>query len=85
MMTTIYDINPGLDHYSCMADFLQRKGKIIEALEFVLNMPIKPDAGTWSALLSAWKVHHNVEIGTYVANHLFEMEPQVAAPYIRIN
>ena len=84
MMTTVYDINPGLDHYSCMADLLGRKGKLIEALEFVLNMPTKPDAGIWSALLSACKVHHNVQIGKYVANRLFEMEPQVAAPYVEM-
>ncbi|XVF23112.1 hypothetical protein REPUB_Repub13aG0009600 [Reevesia pubescens] len=84
MMTTIYDINPALDHYSCMADLLGRKGKLIEALEFVLNMPIKHDVGIWSALLSACKVHHNIEIGKYVANRLFEMEPQVAAPYVEM-
>ncbi|XVE89365.1 hypothetical protein DITRI_Ditri19aG0196000 [Diplodiscus trichospermus] len=84
MMTTIYDISPGLDHYSCMVDLLGRKGKVVEALEFILNMPIKPDAGMWSALLSACKVHHNVEIGKYVANRLFEMEPQVAAPYVEM-
>ncbi|XP_021299496.1 pentatricopeptide repeat-containing protein At4g19191, mitochondrial [Herrania umbratica] len=84
MMTTVYGINPGLDHYSCMADLLGRKGKLIEALKFVLNIPIKPDAGIWSALLSACKVHQNVEIGKYVANLLFEMEPQVAAPYVEM-
>ncbi|OMO82019.1 hypothetical protein CCACVL1_12113 [Corchorus capsularis] len=84
MMTTIYDINPGLDHYSCMADLLGRKGKLKEALELVLNMPMKPDAAIWSALLSACKVHKNVEIGEYVANQLFEMEPDVAAPYVEM-
>ncbi|XVF75054.1 hypothetical protein PTKIN_Ptkin13bG0158200 [Pterospermum kingtungense] len=84
MMTRVYDINPGLDHYSCMADLLGRKGKLIEALEFVLNMPIKPDAGIWSALLSACKVQHNVEIATYVADRLFQMEPHVAAPYVEM-
>ncbi|XP_022724665.1 pentatricopeptide repeat-containing protein At4g19191, mitochondrial isoform X1 [Durio zibethinus] len=84
MMTTEYDIYPGLDHYSCMADLLGRKGKLIVALEFILNMPIKPDAGIWSALLSACKVHHNVEIGKHVASRLFEMEPQVAAPYVEM-
>ncbi|XVE69050.1 hypothetical protein DITRI_Ditri09bG0118300 [Diplodiscus trichospermus] len=58
------DISPGLDNYSCMVDLLGRKGKVIEALEFIINMPIRPDAGMWSALLSACKVHHNVEIAT---------------------
>ncbi|KAK5839320.1 hypothetical protein PVK06_008097 [Gossypium arboreum] len=84
MMTMVYDINPGLDHYSCMADLLGRKGKLKEALEFVLNMPIEPDAAILCALLSACKVHQNIEIGKYVASRLFEMEPQEAAPYVEM-
>ncbi|KAE8687549.1 Pentatricopeptide repeat-containing protein [Hibiscus syriacus] len=84
MMTVVYDINPGLDHYSCMVDLLGRKGKLIEAMEFVLNLPIEPDAAIWSALLSACKVHQNIEIGKYVASRLFEMEPQEAAPYVEM-
>lgn len=82
MMTIVYDISPGLDHYSCMADLLGRKGMLKEALEFVLNMPIEPDAAILSALLSACKVHQNIEIGKYVASRLFEMDPQEAAPYV---
>ncbi|KAE8664128.1 Pentatricopeptide repeat-containing protein [Hibiscus syriacus] len=84
MMTAVYDINPGLDRYSCMVDLLGRKGKLIEAMGFVLNMPIKPDAAISSALLSACKVHQNIEIGKYVASRLFEMEPREAAPYVEM-
>jgi pentatricopeptide repeat protein len=81
MMTTKYNISPGLDHYSCMADLLGRRGKLKEALEFIHQMPIKPDAGIWGALLGACKVHRNIEIGEYVSYRLFELEPQVAVPY----
>ncbi|KAL4318967.1 hypothetical protein GQ457_18G001320 [Hibiscus cannabinus] len=84
MMTRVYDINPGLDHYSCMVDLLGRKGKLIEATEFLLNMPIEPDAAILSVLLSACKVHQNIEIGKYVASRLFEMEPREAAPYVEM-
>uniref|UniRef100_A0A7N2R1G7 Pentatricopeptide repeat-containing protein n=1 Tax=Quercus lobata TaxID=97700 RepID=A0A7N2R1G7_QUELO len=81
MMTRKYNINPGVDHYSCMVDLLGRRGKLKEALEFIHLMPIKPDAGIWGTLLGACKVHRNVEIGEYVSHRLFELELQVAAPY----
>ncbi|KAF3959994.1 hypothetical protein CMV_015253 [Castanea mollissima] len=81
MMTRKYNICPGVDHYSCMVDLLGRRGKLKEALEFIHLMPIKPDPGIWGALLGACKVHRNVKIGEYVSHRLFELEPQVAAPY----
>ncbi|XP_059643844.1 pentatricopeptide repeat-containing protein At4g19191, mitochondrial [Cornus florida] len=84
LMTKVYRINPGLDHYSCMADLLGRRGKLKEALEFIQNMPVKPDAGVWGTLLSACKNHRNVEIGEYAAHRLFEEEPQAAAPYVEM-
>ncbi|GMI94879.1 hypothetical protein like AT4G19191 [Hibiscus trionum] len=84
MMITVYEINPGLDHYSCMVDLLGRKGKLIEAMMIFLNMPIEPDAAILSVLLSACKVHQNIEIGKYVASRLFEMEPREAAPYVEM-
>ncbi|KAI3814772.1 hypothetical protein L1987_14416 [Smallanthus sonchifolius] len=84
LMTKVYKIHPGLDHYSSMADLLARGGKINEALDFIKNMPLEPDVGIWSLLLSACKVHHNVEIGELAAHCLFEMDPQAAAPYVEM-
>ncbi|GJV38753.1 pentatricopeptide repeat-containing protein [Tanacetum coccineum] len=84
LMTEIYNITPGLDHYSSMADLLARGGKINDALDFIKKMPIKPDVGIWSSLLSACKIHHNVEIGEFAAYNLFEMDPRAAAPYVEM-
>ncbi|XP_037495866.1 pentatricopeptide repeat-containing protein At4g19191, mitochondrial isoform X2 [Jatropha curcas] len=84
MMTKIYKINPGLDHYSSMVDLLGRKGKLKEALKFIQDMPIKPDTAIWSVLLSACKIHRNIEIGEYAAHHLFEIEPNVSFPYVEM-
>ncbi|KAF3445458.1 hypothetical protein FNV43_RR10634 [Rhamnella rubrinervis] len=84
MMTNVYNIAPGLDHYSCVADLLGRRGMIIEALKLVQIMPMKPDTGIWSALLAACKIHRNREIGEYVSRHLFELDPQVAVLYVEM-
>ncbi|XP_065873529.1 pentatricopeptide repeat-containing protein At4g19191, mitochondrial isoform X2 [Euphorbia lathyris] len=84
MMTRNYKINLGLDHYSCMADLLGRKGMVKEALEFIQGMPLKPDAAIWKALLSASKIHGNTEIGEYAAHKLFEMDPLVSFLYVEM-
>lgn len=84
MMTERYGINPGLDHYSCMIDLLGRRGKLIEALEVIRDMPMKPDEGVWGALLGACKIHNNMQIGEYVSHHLFELQPLVAVSFVEM-
>ncbi|KAL5555874.1 hypothetical protein UlMin_038110 [Ulmus minor] len=84
MMAKVYNITPGLDHFSCIVDLLGRKGKIKEALELVIKMPVEPDAGIWSSLLSACKIHRNVEIAEYVCHRLLELDPRVAVPYVEM-
>ncbi|XP_027367218.1 pentatricopeptide repeat-containing protein At4g19191, mitochondrial [Abrus precatorius] len=84
MMTQKYGISPGIDHYSCMVDLLGRRGHLSEALEIIESMPFEPDVGIWSALLSACKLHGKMEMGKYVSEQLFELEPQVAVPYVEM-
>ncbi|KAK7358923.1 hypothetical protein VNO77_00864 [Canavalia gladiata] len=84
MMTQEYGLSPGIDHYSCMVDLLGRRGHLREALEIIGSMPFEPDAGIWSALLSACKLHGKMEMAKYVSEQLFELEPQVAVPYVEM-
>ncbi|QHO02530.1 Pentatricopeptide repeat-containing protein [Arachis hypogaea] len=84
MMTQKYGIRPGIDHYSCMVDLLGRKGQLREALEIIECMPFEPDAGIWSALLSACKLHAKMEMAKYVSERLFQLEPRVAVPYVKL-
>ncbi|KAF5203123.1 Pentatricopeptide repeat-containing protein [Thalictrum thalictroides] len=82
LMTEVYNINPSLEHYACVADLLGRRGKLKEALKFIQNMPMDPDAGVWGALLGACKIHNDVEIGKLAAYHLFKLEPKAAVSYV---
>ncbi|KAJ8760402.1 hypothetical protein K2173_015069 [Erythroxylum novogranatense] len=84
MMTNVYKINPGLDHYSCMVDLLGRRGKLKEAMELIEAMSVKPDAAIWGTLLNACKIHCNIAIGEYAAHHLFKLEPHKAVPYVEM-
>ncbi|PIA43545.1 hypothetical protein AQUCO_01900143v1 [Aquilegia coerulea] len=75
MMTNNYSITPSPDHYSCMVDLLGRAGQLEEAYELIKSMHGEPHGGAWGALLSACRVHGNVELGEIVVGRLFELEP----------
>eukprot|EP01018_Ginkgo_biloba_P037430 Gb_29872 [translate_table: standard] len=80
-----YCITPRVDHYACMVDLLGRAGHLSEAHEFIKKMPLEPDAGVWGALLSACRIHRNIELGEHVAEQLFELEPENAGYYVLLS
>eukprot|EP01018_Ginkgo_biloba_P001347 Gb_16635 [translate_table: standard] len=77
-----HHITPAMEHYSCMVDLLGRAGRLDEAQDFINKMPIKPGATVWGCLLGACRIHNNIELGQHVADHLFELETEDAAPYV---
>jgi pentatricopeptide repeat protein len=80
-----YHIKPTMDHYSCMVDLLGRAGLLDEAHNFIIKMPIKPDAAVWSSLLGACRIHNNIELGEWVAERLLELDSEDAAPYLLLS
>ncbi|MCD7467579.1 hypothetical protein HAX54_005100 [Datura stramonium] len=81
-MITEYSIVPGAEQCACMVDLLGRAGQLLEAYEFIKNMPIEPDANVWGALLGACRIHGNLEMAEYVADRLFDFNPQTVPFYI---
>eukprot|EP01018_Ginkgo_biloba_P011283 Gb_07570 [translate_table: standard] len=84
-MHRYYHITPTMEHYGCMVDLLGRAGHLDEAHNFINKMPIKPGAAVWGSLLGACRIHNNVELGECVAEHLLELEPNCAAPYVLLS
>ncbi|WVZ85677.1 hypothetical protein U9M48_032572 [Paspalum notatum var. saurae] len=84
-MSSDYGLTPLLEHYACMVDLLGRAGDVQEAEQFIYDMPIKPDAVIWSALLGACKIHKNIEIGRRAAEKLFSIEPSNAGNYVMLS
>ncbi|GAB4861402.1 hypothetical protein Ancab_036585 [Ancistrocladus abbreviatus] len=80
--TRIYGITPSLEHFTCMVSIMGAAGLLGEALEFVRQMPFKPDACGWGTFLQACKTHSDPVIGKRAANVLFEIEPRDASDYI---
>uniref|UniRef100_A0A7N0T020 DYW domain-containing protein n=1 Tax=Kalanchoe fedtschenkoi TaxID=63787 RepID=A0A7N0T020_KALFE len=80
-----YDIEPGVEHYGCMVDLLGRAGCIKEAYNLTQEMKVKPDSVVWGSLLSACRVHKNVEFGEIAAARLFELEPTNCGYYVLLS
>ncbi|XP_022736385.1 pentatricopeptide repeat-containing protein At1g31920 isoform X2 [Durio zibethinus] len=77
-----HGIKPTVQHYGCMVDLMGKAGMIDEALEFIKSMPIKPNDVVWRSLLSACRVHCNLEIAEIAAKHLFQLNSQNPGDYV---
>ncbi|XP_062087692.1 putative pentatricopeptide repeat-containing protein At1g17630 [Humulus lupulus] len=70
-MSGVYGIEPQMEHYSCMVDLLGRAGLLQEASNIIKNMPMKPNACVWSALLNSCRMYKNISITEETADHIF--------------
>ncbi|RZR87814.1 hypothetical protein BHM03_00015280, partial [Ensete ventricosum] len=74
-MEEMYGLEPKIEHYGCMIDILGRVGRLKEAYNMILRMPTRPNAVLWGTMLSACKVHKNVELGEVAAMEMIELDP----------
>ncbi|XVF84471.1 hypothetical protein PTKIN_Ptkin17bG0039500 [Pterospermum kingtungense] len=81
-MKSLYNIEPGPDHYSCMVDLLGRAGLFDEAVDLIYSMPFEPHPGVWGALLGTSTTHHRLDLAKLAAQHLTKLEPDSATPYV---
>ncbi|XP_074569367.1 pentatricopeptide repeat-containing protein At2g29760, chloroplastic-like [Curcuma longa] len=84
-MSKKYGISPRIEHYGCMVDLFGRAGLIEEAYWFIQSMPIEPNAIVWRTLLSACKVHKNVEFGEEALKQIVKLEPRHSGDYILLS
>ncbi|XP_024529093.1 pentatricopeptide repeat-containing protein At4g02750 [Selaginella moellendorffii] len=60
------------EHYSAIGDLLARLGQIGEARSLIRAKPYESSAADWMSLLSACRIHCNVEHGASAAAQAFE-------------
>lgn len=61
-----------------MVDLFGRPGPLDKAEKLINEMPLKPSAFVWGALLGACRIRGNTELGKWAAKHLIELEPENA-------
>lgn len=84
-MRTLYNIEPGREHYGCMIDLLGRSGKLKEAMKLIQVMKSKPDAITWRILLASCRVHKNPDLATHAAKQILKLDPSDIGTYILLS
>ncbi|CAM6098433.1 unnamed protein product [Calypogeia fissa] len=80
-----YCMEPKIVHYNCMVDLIGRSGHLEEAKRFISDMPIEPDAVTWTTLLGASRTYGNVELGELAAEELLKLKPNDACAYVLLS
>ncbi|KAG6719717.1 hypothetical protein I3842_03G020700 [Carya illinoinensis] len=81
-MSRDHKIKPRAMHYACMIELLGREGLLDEASALIRNAPFKPTPNMWAALLTACRVHENLELGKFAAEKLYGMEPEKLSNYV---
>ncbi|XP_078432315.1 tetratricopeptide repeat (TPR)-like superfamily protein [Wolffia australiana] len=67
-----HGVTPNVKHYACAVDLLARAGRLEEARRLVEEMPVRPDAAVWGALVNGCRIHKEVEMGEAAAREMFE-------------
>lgn len=79
-----FGVEPTIEHFGCMVDLLGRAGLINQMMRFISDMPFKPNAAIWGAVLNACRVYKNIEIAEHAARWLIKAEPWNGALYITL-
>ncbi|CAA7052993.1 unnamed protein product [Microthlaspi erraticum] len=73
-MRTRFGVTPVIQHYGCIVDLLGKAGRLQEAYEFVLALPVRPDAILLRSLCNACSIYGESVMGEEVGKALLEME-----------
>ncbi|XP_077213570.1 tetratricopeptide repeat (TPR)-like superfamily protein [Tasmannia lanceolata] len=82
LMTEVFDLSPGVEHYACVVDLLGRAGLLDEAVMFIKNMEVEPDSVVWGALISACCTHRDIKLGECLAKRVFLLDHQNCGLYV---
>ncbi|KAD4889092.1 hypothetical protein E3N88_21165 [Mikania micrantha] len=67
---------------TALVDFYSREGLLDEAFALIRNAPFKPTVNMWAALLTACRIHKNLELGRFAAEKIYGMEPEKLGNYV---
>ncbi|KAL3644826.1 hypothetical protein CASFOL_010006 [Castilleja foliolosa] len=80
-----FEIEPRVEHYSCMVDLYGRAGLIEEASEILKSMPMEPNTQVWGALLSSCKMHKSTSFAEETASRIFDLDGQGTGSYMLLS
>ncbi|XP_026449930.1 pentatricopeptide repeat-containing protein At2g13600-like [Papaver somniferum] len=82
LMTEDNLVSAGPEHYSCMVDLLCRSGLLLEALEFIKDIPSRPSISVWCSFLSSCKLYGDIELAQFASDKILELNPQNTSSFV---
>lgn len=84
-MSSLYGIDPCVEHFTCMVDLYGRAGLFEEAEDFLSKIPCDQQTpAMWITLIGACRIHKNMELGVRAAKKLLDMRPRKCGYYVLI-
>ncbi|KAI3440615.1 uncharacterized protein J3R85_003388, partial [Psidium guajava] len=80
-----YEIVPQIEHYACIVDLFCRAGRLKEAYDFICGMEVEPNALIWGSLLSASRIHMNIELAELSVKKLAKQDPDSSWYYVLLS
>ncbi|KAJ4719665.1 Pentatricopeptide repeat-containing protein [Melia azedarach] len=80
-----YGITPSIEHYGCVVDLLARSGRLAEAKDVIVKMPMPPSRSIWGTILSACRDYGSVEMAEIVSRELLQLEPEKEGGYVLLS
>ncbi|KAK9101856.1 hypothetical protein Sjap_019110 [Stephania japonica] len=74
-----------MEHCGCVISLLSHFGHLDEAFGLLLKLPFGLDAHILGSLLSACKIQGKIEIGEYLCQQLFKLEPENSGNYVALS
>lgn len=81
-MTRDHKIKPRPMHYACMIELLGQEGHLDDAFALIRTAPCTPTVNMWAALLTACRIHENLELGEFAAEKLCGMDAGKLSNYV---
>ncbi|XP_020212511.1 pentatricopeptide repeat-containing protein At3g21470 [Cajanus cajan] len=61
-----YGVEVGIKHYGCLVDLLGRAGRLKDAYDLMIRMPVKPNDTVLGAMLGACRIHSDMNMAELV-------------------
>ncbi|KAK9142436.1 hypothetical protein Syun_011836 [Stephania yunnanensis] len=78
LMKNEYGITPGIEHYLGLIDVLGSSGHIVEAEEFIENLPFEPTAQIWELLRHFARIHGDIDLEDRAEELMVALDPSKA-------
>ncbi|CAN8260023.1 unnamed protein product [Cochlearia groenlandica] len=84
-ISSVYSLKRTVEHYGCMVDLWGRAGLLDNAYGLICDMPMKPNAIIWGALLSGCRLVKETGLAELVLKELIALEPWNAGNYVQLS